>query len=123
MWKVENVYYPPAIKEAAPSSSEVRDAPQEAKATSAGAVLAIIAPEELVKESEPSWAAETSEGQNLGAPQKTVESTGDAQASHAEEPTLLVEPLQAVPLGEGSKDLEVTLAQLSKEGAKIKPKK
>ena len=39
--KVENVYYPHAIKEAAPSSFEVRDAPEEAEAAGPRAVLAI----------------------------------------------------------------------------------
>ena len=115
LWKVENVYYPLAIRETAPSNSEVGDALEEAEATSPGAVLAITAPEEPARESEPFGAAETNEGQNPDAPQKTVEFTGDAQASHAEEPTLLVEPFQAVPLGEGSKDLEIAPAQLSKE--------
>ena len=42
---------------------------------------------------------------------------------HAEEPALLIEPLKAIPLGEGSEDLEVASIQLSKEGAKTKPKK
>ena len=123
LWKVENVYYPLAIREAAPFSSEVKDAPEEAEAASPGAVLAITVPEELARENEPSGATETSEGLNPDAPQKTVESTGDAQAPHAEEPALLVEPLQAIPLGEGSEDLEVASTQLSKEGAKTKPKK
>ena len=118
------MYYPPAIKEVAPFSSEVRDASEEAEAEAAslGAVLAITSPEDPAKESEPSGAAKTSEGQNLDAPQKTVESTGDAPVSHANKPILLVEPLQAVPLGEGSKDLETTLAQLSEGGAKSRPK-
>ena len=120
---MENVYYPPTIREAAPSSSEVRDASEEAEAAGPGAVLAITVPEEPTKESEPSGAAETGEGLNLDAPQKVAESTGGAQAPHAEEPTLLIEPLKAIPLGEGSEDLEVTSAQLSKEGAKTKPKK
>ena len=93
LWKVENVYYPPAIREAAPSSSEVKDAPEEAKAAGPGAVLAITAPKESARESEPSGAAETSEGLNPDAPQKTAESTGDAQAPYAEEPAFLVEPL------------------------------
>ena len=89
------MYYPPAIKEVAPFSSEVRDASEEAEAEAAslGAVLAITSPEDPAKESEPFGAAETSEGQNPDATQKIVESTGDAWASHAEEPILLVEPL------------------------------
>ena len=33
LWKVENVYYSPAIREVIPSSSEVRDALEEAEAT------------------------------------------------------------------------------------------
>ena len=123
LWKVENVYYPIAIRETAPSSSKVGNALEEVEAASPGAVLAITAPEEPARESESSGAAETNKGQNPDAPQKTVEFTGDAQASYAEEPTLLVEPFQAVPLGEGSKDLEIAPAQLSKEGAKTKPRK
>ena len=123
LWKVEHVYYPPTIKEVAPSSSKVRDAPEEAEVARFGVILAITSPEEPAKESEPSGAAETGEGQNPDAPQKTVESTSDAQASHAEEPTLLFEALQAVPLDEGSKDLEISPAQLSEGGAKTKPKK
>ena len=122
LWKVEHVYYPPAIRKTAPSNSKVRDAPEEAKAASPGAVLAITSPKKPAKESEPSSTAETSEGQDPNAPQKTVESIGDAQISHAEGPILLVEPLQAVPLGEDSKDLETSPAQLSKEGAEAKPK-
>ena len=93
LWKVENVYYPLAIREAAPSSSEVKDAPEEAEAAGPGAVLAITVPEEPARESEPFRVAEDSEGQNLDAPHKTVKSTSDAQASHAKEPALLVEPL------------------------------
>ena len=46
----------------------------------------------------------------------------EAQAPHAKEPTFLVEPLQAVPLGEGSKDLEIISARLSEDGDKTKSK-
>ena len=110
LWKVENVYYPFATREAAPSSSEVRDAPEEAETAGLGAVLAITVLEEPAKESKPSGAAETSEGLNPDAPQKTAESTSGAQAIHVEELALLVEPLQAVPLGKGSEDLEFASA-------------
>ena len=116
------MYYPPTIREAAPSSFEVRDASEEAEAVGPGAVLAITSPDEPAKESEPSSAAETSEGQNPDAPQKTVESTGDAQVSHSQGPVLLAEPLQVVPFGEGFKDLETSPAQLSKGGAETRPK-
>ena len=56
-------------------------------------------------------------------PQKTAESTADAQALHAEELALLVEPLQTVPPSEDSKDPETASTQLSKEGIKTKLKK
>ena len=122
MWKVENVYYLPAIRETAPSSSEARDVPEEAEAIGPEAALAITAPDESARENEPFGVAEISEGLNSEALQKTVESTADAQAPHAEESALLVEPLQTVPPGEGSKDPETASTQLSKEGTKIKPK-
>ena len=56
-------------------------------------VAATIAPYELAKESEPSGAAETSEGLSLEAPLRAVESTVEAQAPYAMELALLVEPL------------------------------
>ena len=113
LWKVEHVYYPPAIKEDASSSFEASDAPKEVEAAGPGAVLAVTSPNEPVKESEPFGAVGTNEGQNPDAPQKTAKPTGDAPVSPTEGPILLVKPLQAVPLGEGSKDLETFPAQLS----------
>ena len=68
LWKVEHVYYPLTIREDAPSSSEVRNAPEEVKAAGPRAILAIASSEELAKESEPSGAAGTNEGQNPDAP-------------------------------------------------------
>ena len=65
---MENVYYHSTIREATPSNSKVRDAPEEAKATGPGAVLAITVPEEPARESEPSRVVETSEGLNPDAP-------------------------------------------------------
>ena len=68
LWKVEHMYYPPAIREDAPFSSEVRNASEEVEAAGLGAVLAIASSEEPAKESEPSDAAGTNEGQNPDAP-------------------------------------------------------
>ena len=106
------MYYPPAIKEDAPSSFEAKDAPEEVEAAGTGPVLAITSPEEPTKESEPSGAVKADEGQNPDAPQKIAEPTGDASISPIEGPALLVEPLQVVPLGEGFKDLETSPTQL-----------
>ena len=74
--------------------------------------MATTSPEEPAKESEPSGAIGADESQNTDAPQKTVEPASDAPISPTEGPALLVEPLQAVPLGEGSKDLETSPTQL-----------
>ena len=64
------MYYPPAIKEYAPPppNSEVRDALEEVDTAGPGAALAINSSKELAKESDPSGAAETNEGQNPDAP-------------------------------------------------------
>ena len=119
LWKAERVYYPSAIREDAPSSSEVRDAPEEAEAAGPRAALVITSSKEPAKESELSRVAETNEGQKPDAPQETVGSTVDAPIYHAEGPALLVEPLQSVPLEEGSKDLETSPAQISEAGVEI----
>ena len=68
LWKVENLYYPSAIRETAPSSSEAKDAPEEAEAAGLEATLAMTAPDEPARESELSRAVETNEGLNLKAP-------------------------------------------------------
>nr|XP_023892630.1 uncharacterized protein LOC112004620 [Quercus suber]XP_023895844.1 uncharacterized protein LOC112007709 [Quercus suber] len=120
---VENVYYPFAIRETAPSSSEVEVAPEEAETAQSEAALVITAPDELAKESELSGATETNKGLNPEALRKTAESTTNAQALHAEKSTFSVEPLQIAPPNKGSKDPEAVSTQLSKEGIKIKLKK
>ena len=68
LWKVENVYYPLAIRETAPSSSEARDVPEEAEAARLEIVVATTAPGEPAKENKPSGAAKISEGLNPEAP-------------------------------------------------------
>ena len=123
LWKVENVYYPPAIRETAPASSEAKVALEEAEAARPKAALAITAHNEPVEESELPRATEAHKNLNPKAPQKTTESTADAQAPHVEEPAFSIQPLQTVPLSEGSKGPEVTPTQLPKEGVKIKLKK
>ena len=152
LWKAEHMYYPPAIREDAPSSSEAEDAPEEIEAADPDAALAITSSKEPAKESDPSGAAkmdegqnpdvalaitsskepakesdpsgaaEMDEGQNPDAPQKTIGSTSDAPVSLADGPVLLVEPLQSVPLGEGFKDLKTSPTQLSKAGVEARSK-
>ena len=123
MWKVENLYYPSAIREVAPSSSKAKDAPEEAEVARPEAALTITALDEPAQESELSRVTETNEGLNPKAPRKTAESIADAQAPHAEKSAFSIQPLQTVPPSEGSKDPKVVSTQLSKDGIKIKLKK
>ena len=122
LWKAERVYYPPAIKEDATPSFEVRDALKEVEVASLSAALAITSPEVPAKESGPSGAAGTDDGQDPDAPKETVGFVGDASVSHVEGPVIVVKPLQSIPLGEGSKDPEISPVQLSREGVEAKLK-
>ena len=56
------MFYPPAIREDATPSSEVRDAPEEVEVASPGVALAITSPEVPAKENGPSGAVGTDEG-------------------------------------------------------------
>ena len=116
------MYYPPAIREDATSSSEAKDAPGQTEATGPNSALAITSSKEPAEESGPSRAAEMDESQNPDAPQETIGSTSDAPVSLADGPVLLVEPLQSVPLGEGFKDLDTSPAQLFEAGAEARSK-
>ena len=58
------MFYPPAIREDATSSSEVRDALEEVEVASPDVALAITSPEVPAKESGPFGVAGTDEGQN-----------------------------------------------------------
>ena len=62
LWKAECVFYPPAIREDATPSSEVRDAPKEVKVVCPGAALIITSLEVPAKENGPSGAVGIDEG-------------------------------------------------------------
>ena len=113
---MKNVYYPHAIRETTPSSSEARDVPKEFEAAGLEVAVATTALDELAKESEPFGAVETNEGLNHEVPQKAAESTAEAWATHAEEQALLVEPLQAVPPGEAARTLRPPLLSFLRRG-------
>ena len=120
---MENIYYPPAIRETTLTSSEAEVAPEEAEAARSEDALAITTHNEPAEEGELPGATETHGNLNPEAPQKTSESTVDARAPHAEESALSIQSLQTVPPSEGPKGPEVISAQLPKEGVKIKLKK
>ena len=104
LWKAECVFYPPAIREDATRSSEVRDAPEGIKVASPSATPEIIFPQVPAEGSGPSRMAGADESQDPDAPKETAGSvSGDP-----------------VPLAEGSKDPEISPAQPSLEGIEDK---
>ena len=104
------MFYPTTIRKDATLSSEVKDAPEEVEVARPGVALLITSPEVPAKESGPSRAAGTEKGQNPDTPKETVGSVGDDPVSYIKGPVTVVEPFQSVPLGEGSKDLEISPA-------------
>ena len=86
------MFYPPAIREDATPSSEVRDALEEVEVASPSAALVITSPEVPAKESGPFGAAGTDEGQNPDTAKETVGSVGDNPISYIEGPVILVGP-------------------------------
>ena len=68
LWKVERVYYPPAIREDTTSNFKARDAPRGIEAAGPDSVMAITSSKDPVEESGPSGTTETDESQNLDAP-------------------------------------------------------
>ena len=60
------------------------------------------------------------ESQDPDAPKETARSVSDDPVSHIEGPVIIIEPLQSVPLAEGSKDPEISPAQPSLEETKDK---
>ena len=65
---MEKVYYPPAIRETAPVSSEAESAPEEAETARPVAVLVVTTPNEPAEEGELSGATEKNGSLNPEAP-------------------------------------------------------
>ena len=116
LWKAEKVYYPPAIRETASASSKAVSIPQEVEATQPKAAQVVPTPDEPTKGGELPGAIETPGGLNPEVPQEAAKSTISAQVSDAEEPALLVQPLQTIPLADVSKGLEANPTQPPQKG-------
>ena len=90
------MYYPPAICEIAPTNSETVSAPEEAEAARPVAALALSTTNEPAKGGEFPGVTETRGSSNPKVPQEAVEFIVSTKDSHAEEPPLLVQPLQTI---------------------------
>ena len=120
LWKAECVFYPLAIRENATPSSEVQDALEGIEVANPSAAQEIISPQVPTKGSGPSGTAGADESQDLDAPKETARSVSGGPVSHTEGPVIAAEPLQSVPLPEGSKDPKISPAQTSLEGIEDK---
>ena len=74
LWKVESVFYPPAIRETASASSEAVSVPKETEAAQSEAAQPIVIPNELTEGGETHKATGTLEGLNPEMPQEVAKS-------------------------------------------------
>ena len=116
LWKAESVFYLPAIRETASTSSETISLPQEAEVAQSEVAQIIVTSGKSTEGGEPHDATKAPGGLNPEMPKEAVESTVNAQISGAEEPAIFVQLLQAIPLTDVPKSIETDLAQPFQEG-------
>ena len=110
LWKVECMFYSPAIREDATPSSEVRDALERIEVTSPSATQETISPQVPAKGSDPSGTAGADESQDPTGPKEAAGSVSGGPVSHTKGSVIAAEPFQSVPIAEGSKDPEISPA-------------
>ena len=115
MWKAENIFYPTAIREAASTSSEAVSDQHEGGVTQSEAAQVSVPPGESLKRGELHDVKEAPESIDPEVPKEDAEPTVSAQIPDAEEPTILAQPLQAIPLTEVPKSTDTDPAQPSPE--------
>ena len=90
--------------------------PQETSAVQSEAAQIIIPSDESTDGGEPLDAMEAPGGLNPEMPKEGAKPTVSAQIPGAEEPAILAQPLQAIPLAEVPKSTNIDPAQPSPEG-------
>ncbi|XP_030963941.1 uncharacterized protein LOC115985112 [Quercus lobata] len=93
LWKAESIFYPPAIRKTAPSSSKAVRDPEEASAAQSEAAQIIVPSGESTDGGEPLDATKALGGLNSKTPKEGAEPTVSAQIPGAEEPAILARPL------------------------------
>ena len=116
LWKVESIFYPSAIREAASTSSEAVSNQHESGVTQSEAAQISVPLGESLEGEEPHDAIEAPGGINPKMPKEVTEPVVGAQIPVAKEPAILAQPLQAIPLTEVPKSIETDPAQPSLEG-------
>ena len=105
------MYYPLAIRETASANSEAVSAPQETGTAQLEGAQLVFTLDEPTKGGEFHGATGTPGGLNPEVSQEAAKSIVSAQVSDAEEPVLLAQPLQAIPLADVSEGPEANPAR------------
>ena len=116
LWKVESIFYPTAIREAASTSSEAVRDQLEGGVTQSEAAQVGVPPGESLKWGELHDVIEAPESMDPEVPKEDAEPMVIAQIPDAEEPAILAQPLQAIPLAVVPKSTNTDPAQSSPEG-------
>ena len=116
LWKVESIFYPSAIREAASTSSEAVSDQHEGGVTQSEAAKVSVPPGELLKGEELHEVIEAPERMNPEVPKEDTEPMISTQIPDAEEPAIPAQPLQAIPLAMVPKSTNTDPAQPSPEG-------
>ena len=115
LWKAESIFYPSAIREAASASSEAVSNQHEGGVTQSEAAQVSVPPGELLKGGELHDVIEAPESMDPEVPKEDAEPRVSDQIPEAEEPAILAQPLQAIPLAKVPKSTDTNPAQPSLE--------
>ena len=116
LWKAKSIFYPTAIREAASTSSKAVSDQHEGGATQSEAAQVSVPPSEPLKRGELHEVIEAPERMDPEVPKEDAEPMVSAQIHDAEEPAILAQPLQAIPLDVVPKSTNTDPAQSSPKG-------
>ena len=114
--EAESIFYPTAIREAASTSSEAVSDQHEGGVTQSEAAQVGVSPGESLKGGELHDVIEAPEGMDPKVSKEDAEPMVSAQIPDAEEPAILAQPLQVIPLAVVPKSTNTDPAQSSPEG-------
>ena len=116
LWKVENIFYPTAIREDTSTSSKAVSDQHEGGVTQSDTVQVDASPGEPLKGGEFQDVIEASQRTDPEVPEEVAEPVASTQMPNAEEPAILAQPLQAIPLAVVPPSTDADPAQSSPEG-------
>ena len=116
LWKAENIFYPTAIREATSSNSVAMGDQPEEGVTQSENLQVSGSPGKTLKEGELQDVIEISQHTDPEAPKEVIEPVVGTQMPNAEEPAILAQPLQAIPLAVVPKSTDTDPVQPSPEG-------